>query len=90
MSKHLVVRKPQDIGWVFLSLMTFNIWSDKTKKVLQRSAIRTADPNRGAIPNERVIFGDDVVDVEPEIVDTVDNDLNNDSTNSPPTPTPSP
>ena len=51
-------------------LMTFNIWSDKTKKVLQRSAIRTADPRRGAIPNERIVFDDDnEEEQEPEVVE---------------------
>ena len=32
-------------------LITFDIWSDKTKKVLQRNAVRTADPTQDAIPN---------------------------------------
>ena len=30
-----------DVG----DLITFTIWSDTTKKVLQRSAVRTADPS---------------------------------------------
>ena len=34
--------------------MTYDIWSDKTKRVIQRSAVRSADPNRGGIPNLRI------------------------------------
>jgi len=51
--------------------LTFNVWSDKTKRVLQRSAIRSADPNKGGIPNLRVTFQEDEEEIEPEIVDPV-------------------
>ena len=50
-------------------LITSNIWSDKSKKVLQRSAVRTADPTQDAIPNLRVVFEEDEEDKEPELVD---------------------
>ena len=50
-------------------LMTFDIWSDATKKVIQRSAVRSADPNRGGFPNLRVSFQDDENLAEPEIVE---------------------
>ena len=33
--------------------MTFAIWNDRTKKVVHRSVVRSADPNRGGIPNLR-------------------------------------
>ena len=49
--------------------MTFVIWNDNTKKVIQRSAIRTADPNKGGIPNLRTKFADEIIDTEPEIVE---------------------
>ena len=49
---------------------TYDIWSDKTKKVIQRSAVRSADPNRGGTPNLRVEFHEDLVGKEkPEIVE---------------------
>ena len=51
--------------------MTYDIWSDKTRKVLQRSAIRSADPNRGGIPNLRVEFDEDIIEEEPEIIDPI-------------------
>jgi len=51
-------------------LMTFDIWSDQTKKVIRRSAVRSADPNRGGIPNLRVQFQEDLIDDEqPELVE---------------------
>ena len=51
-------------------LMTFDIWSDRTKRVIQRSAVRSADPNRGGIPNLRVEFEEDSLPKEePEIVE---------------------
>jgi len=40
-------------------LMTYDIWSDTTKKVVQRSIVRSADPNKGGIPNLRVDFQED-------------------------------
>ena len=50
--------------------LTFDIWSDKTKRVIQRSAVRSADPNKGGIPNLKVEFHEDTVDSEePEIVE---------------------
>ena len=33
--------------------MTFTIWSNGTKKEVHRSVVRSADPNRGGIPNLR-------------------------------------
>ena len=49
---------------------TYDIWSDTTKKVIQRSAVRSADPNKGGIPNLRVEFDADFVSQEePEIVE---------------------
>ena len=49
--------------------LTHDIWSDKTKKVIQRGAVRSADPNKGGIPSLRVEFHEDIVDKEePEIV----------------------
>ena len=51
-------------------LITFNIWSDATKKVLQRSAVRTANPAENAIPNLRIKFEEDAQDnEEPKLVD---------------------
>ena len=50
-------------------LITFDIWSDKTKKVLQRSAVRTADPTQDSIPNLQVTFAEDGQAEEPELVD---------------------
>ena len=50
-------------------LMTHDIWSDATKKVVQRSAVRSADPNRGGFPNLRVSFQDDEDLAESEIVE---------------------
>ena len=49
--------------------LTFDIWSDRTKKVVQRSAVRSADPNKGGIPNLRVQFHDDIIDEKEEIVE---------------------
>ena len=44
--------------------------SDKTKKPLARSAIRSADPNHGDIPNLREKFQEDTLnEPEPGIVD---------------------
>ena len=49
--------------------LTHDIWNDKTKKVTQRSAVRSASPNREGIPNLRVEFHEDIIDQEePEIV----------------------
>ena len=50
-------------------LITFNIWSDATKKVLQRSAVRTASPSENAIPNLRIEFEEDEQEnTEPKLV----------------------
>jgi len=50
-------------------MMTYDIWSDKTNKVIQRSVIRSADPNRGGIPNLRTTFQEEEDEAdEPEIV----------------------
>ena len=50
--------------------LTYHIWSDKTKKVIQRSAVRSADPNRGGIPNLRVQFDEDIEEKnDPELVE---------------------
>ena len=38
------------VGCVF----TYDIWGYTTKKVIQRSVVRSADPNKGGIPNLRV------------------------------------
>ena len=58
-------------------LITFNIWSDATKKVLQRSAVRTANPAENAIPNLRIEFEEDAEDTkEPKLVDP-ENKLDN-------------
>ena len=51
--------------------MTYDIWSDRTRKVIQRSAVRSADPNRGGIPNLRVEFAEDIIEEEPELIDPV-------------------
>ena len=50
-------------------LMTFDIWSDATKQVIQRSAIRSADPKKGSIRNKRVNFEDETNQEDPEIID---------------------
>ena len=44
--------------------LTYDIWSDDTKRVIQRSAVRSADPNRGGILNRRVNFEEDMDDDE--------------------------
>ena len=50
--------------------LTYVIWSDATKKILERSAVRSADPNRGGISNLRVKFHEDLIEEEePEIVE---------------------
>ena len=36
--------------------MTFDIYSDKSKRVIQRSAIRPARPEEGGFPNHRVVW----------------------------------
>ena len=41
--------------------MTYDIWTDNTRKVIQRSAVGSADPNRGGIPNLRVEFHEDII-----------------------------
>ena len=46
--------------------MTFDIWPEKTGGPSQRSAVRTADPNKGAIPNLCVTFDSEVDGKEPE------------------------
>lgn len=48
-------------------IMTFIIWNDKTKKVIHRSVVRSADPNRGGIPNLRRPHEED--EEKAEIVD---------------------
>ena len=53
-------------------LMTFDIWSEATKRVLQRSAIRTADPSKGGFPNLRVTFHEDQEPDKPQIVEPND------------------
>ena len=50
-------------------LMTFDIWSDATKQVIQRSAIRSADPKKGSIRNKRVNFEVETNQEDPEIID---------------------
>ena len=57
-----------DVG----DLITFTIWSDTTKKVLQRSAVRTADPTQDAIPNLRVNFEEDELEEKTELVEPSD------------------
>ena len=52
--------------------MTFDIWSEATKKVIQRSAIRTADPSKGGFPNLRVSFHEDQEPDKPQIVEPND------------------
>ena len=56
-------------------ILTYNIWTDRTKKVIQRSVIRSADTNGGAIINKRVEFSDD--EDEEEDIEIVDNDEDN-------------
>ena len=46
-------------------IMTYNIWCDKIKQILQRSAVRSADPHRGGIPNLRIEFNKDTNQDEP-------------------------
>ena len=51
-------------------LMTFDIWTEATKRVIQRSAVRTADPAKGGFPNLRVTFHEDQEpDNPPQIVE---------------------
>ncbi len=50
--------------------MTYWIYSDKTKKVTQRSVVRSTDPNKRGTSNLRVKFETDISDhQEPETVD---------------------
>ena len=49
--------------------MIYDIWSDGTKRTIQKSAIRSADPNRGGTPNLRVQLHKDLTNEEPEIVE---------------------
>ena len=54
-------------------LMTFDIWTEATKRVIQRSAVRTADPAKGGFPNLRVTFHEDQEpDNPPQIVEPKD------------------
>ena len=48
--------------------LTYHIWSHKTRNVLQRSVIRTADPKRGGIINMKHPFDEDS-DEEVDVVE---------------------
>ena len=51
-------------------LMTYDIWNHRTRKVIQRSAIRPADPKKGGIPNLRQVFDEDNLDhIDSEVVE---------------------
>ena len=51
-------------------LMTYDIWNHRTRKVIQCSAIRPADPKKGGIPNLRQVFDQDNLDhIDSEIVE---------------------
>ena len=49
--------------------MTFDIYSCKSGKVIQRSAIRPRDPFKGGFPNNRIRFPDKLSDEQPDLVD---------------------
>ena len=49
--------------------MTYHIYAHRSGKILQRSAIRSADPNKGGVVNNRINFSDDEEDEEPLIID---------------------
>ena len=53
--------------------MTFVIWTEATKRVIQRSAFWTANPTKGGFPNLRVIFHEEEEpDNSPQIVEPKD------------------
>ena len=49
--------------------MTFDIYSTRSGKILQRSAIRPADPSKCGFPNNRVRFPEEEEDSDFELVD---------------------
>ena len=52
--------------------MTFDIWTEVTKRMIQRSAVRTADPAKGRFTNLRVTFHEDQTPDNPPIVESED------------------
>ena len=45
-----------DVSSTVGDAMTFDIYSDQSKRVIQRSAIRPARPEEGGFPNHRVVW----------------------------------